>query len=146
MDRLNEEQEKDEPLQANPLNPPIIDADQALGGRTPIHGMFKGLANRNKDAKSATESDDDEEEPQSQELIATSMEFQYWVAEDLLPPSPPEDIPEEESAMLLHDEIGMLDEAEEEVSTVGFDETPVHSMKPAGSRTADESSGAVGAR
>ena len=132
MDRLNEEQEKDEPLQANPLNPPIIDADQALGGRTPVHGMFKGLANRNKDAKSATESEDDEEEPQSQELIATSTEFQYWVAEDLLPPSPPEDIPEEESAMILHDEIGMLDEVEEGVSTVGFDETPASSIKPAG--------------
>ena len=131
MDRLNEEQEKDEPLQANPLNPPIIDADQALGGRTPIHGMFKGLASRNKDANTATESGDEEEEPHSQELIAKSMEFEYWVAEDLLPPSSPEDIPEEESAMLLHDEIGMLDEAEEEVSTVGFNETPVHLMKPA---------------
>lgn len=34
--------------------------------------------------------------------------------------------------MLLHDEIGMLDEVEEEVSTAGFNETPVHSMKPAG--------------
>ncbi|MAD55545.1 MAG: hypothetical protein CL972_02845 [Euryarchaeota archaeon] len=131
MDRLNEEQEKDEPLQANPLNPPIIDADQALGGRTPIHGMFKGLASRNKDANTATESGDEEEEPHSQELIAKSMEFEYWVAEDLLPPTSPEDIPEEESAMLLHDEIGMLDEAEEEVSTVGFNETPVHLMKPA---------------
>ena len=131
MDRLNEEQEKDEPLQANPFNPPIIDADQALGGRTPIHGMFKGLASRNKDANTATESGDGDEEPHSQELIAKSKEFEYWVAEDLLPPSPAENIPEEESAMLLHDEIGMLDEAEEGVSTVGFNETPVHSMKPA---------------
>ena len=130
MDRLNEEQEKDEPLQANPLNPPIIDADQALGGRTPVHGMFKGLANRNKDANTATKSDDEEAEPQSQELIAKSTEFEYWVAEDILPPSPLEDIPEEESAMLLHDEIGMLDEVEDGVSTIGFDESPVHSTKP----------------
>ena len=131
MDRLNEEQEKDEPLQANPFNPPIIDADQALGGRTPVHGMFRGLANRNKDANAATESGDEEEEPHSQELIAKSTEFEYWVAEDLLPPSPPEAIPEEESAMLLHDEIGMLDEVDDGTSAIGFDETPVHSIKPA---------------
>ncbi len=131
MDRLKEEQEKDEPLQANPFNPPIIDADQALGGRVPVHGMFKGLANRNKDANTSTKSGEEEEEPHSQELIAQSTEFEYWVAEDLLPPSPPEDIPEEESAMLLHDETGMLDEVDFGTSAVGFDEPSVHSMVPA---------------
>lgn len=130
MDRLNEQQAEDEPLQPNPLNPPIIDADQALGGRTPVHGMFKGLANRNKDAKTATETEGEEEEeqPPQQELIDASSEYEYWVAEEILPVSLPEDIPEEESAMLLHDEIGMVEEVDEGEPTGGFDATAYQSM------------------
>lgn len=115
MDRLNEQQEGDEPLQPNPFNPPIIDADQALGTRTPVRGMFKGLANRNKDAKMATETDDvvDDEQSTPEELIDASTEYEYWVAEELLPRPLQEDIPEEESALLLHDEIGLVDEVNE---------------------------------
>ena len=137
MDRLNEQQAEDEPLQPNPLNPPIIDADQALGGRTPVHGMFKGLANRNKDAKTATKTDENEEEekqPPRQELIDASSEYEYWVAEEILPPSLPEEIPEEESAMLLHDEIGMMEEVDEGEPTDGFDAA---AYQPMGSMPAE---------
>ena len=109
MNRLHEAQEQDGPLQPNPFNTPIIDADEALGPRTPVRGMFKGLASRNKDAKLATDQDEEVEQNNSKELIRSSREYEYWVDEALLPAKAPEAIPEEESAMLLHDEVGLVE-------------------------------------
>ena len=114
MNRLHEQQEQDEPLQPNPFNTPIIDADQALGPRTPVRGMFKGLASRNKDAKLATDQDKEVEQNNAKELIGSSREYEYWVDEALLPAKAPETIPEEESAMLLHDEVGLVEGHDDE--------------------------------
>lgn len=110
MNRLFEEQEQDEPLQPAPFNTPIIDADEVLGGvSAPVTGMFKGLAERNKDANLAKGTPTDESVNTQHELVGSSSKFQYWVDETLLTPPPPVDVPEEESAMMLHDEVGLMD-------------------------------------
>lgn len=109
MNRLHEEQEQDGPLQPNPFDPPIIDADQALGPRTPVQGMFKGLASRNKDAKLATTQGGENKPSKAEEIIGSSTEYEYWVDEAHRPPVAHEEISETESAMLLHDEVGMMD-------------------------------------
>ena len=122
MNRLHEAQEQDDPLQPNPFNTPIIDADEALGPRTPVRGMFKGLASRNKDAKLATDQDEEVEQNTSKELIGSSREYEYWVDEALLPAKAPEAIPEEESAMLLHDEVGLVEGHDDEpLADIVFD-------------------------
>ena len=70
--------------------------------------MFKSLAQRNKASIRGVESDDEQEAGQH-ELISAAWEHQYWVDESLLTPSPPEDISEEESALMIHDEIGLFE-------------------------------------
>ena len=73
--------------------------------------MFKSLAQRNK-ASIRGEKSDDEEESSNHELISAARGHQYWIDESLLTPSLPEDIPEEESAVMIHDEIGLLEPQE----------------------------------
>ena len=108
IDRLLEEQDNDEPLQSTPFNTPIIDADTALGGASfPVNGMFKNLAKRNKSAKHELDKTGDSHPESQHELIEGTGDNHYWVDETLLPPPRPEPIPEEKSAMLIHDEIGM---------------------------------------
>lgn len=109
--KLSEAQDNDEPLQATPFNTPIIDADAVRGGpSTPVSGMFKNLALRNKDANLAKGLETDDEQNAQDELVDASNEHQYWVNEALMPPAPEEPISEEESAMLLHDEVGFVDD------------------------------------
>ena len=109
IDRLLEEQDNDEPLQATPFNTPIIDADAALGGASfPVNGMFKNLAKRNKSAKNELDKTTNRLPEQQHELIKGTGGNHYWVDETLLPPPTPEPIPEEKSAMLIHDEVGVV--------------------------------------
>ena len=109
--KLSEEKDNDEPLQATPFNTPIIDADSARGGpTTPVTGMFKNLARRNKDANLADGPETDDGQNAQDELVDDSNQYQYWVNEALMPPAPDEPISEEESTMLLHDEVGFVDD------------------------------------
>ena len=111
MGKLSEAQDNDEPLQATPFNTPIIDADAMSGGpSTPVQGMFKNLARRNKDANLAKSNNTEDEQVTQNELVDASNEHQYWVSETLIPSPSEEPIPEEESAMLLHDEVGFVDD------------------------------------
>ncbi len=110
MDKLLEEQDKDEPLQAPPFTTPIIDADAAMGGpSTPVKGMFKNLAQRNKDANLTKGIIPEVEQFTQDELVDASNQHQYWVNEALMPPPPEEPISEDESTMLLHDEVGFVE-------------------------------------
>ena len=109
--KLSEEKDNDEPLQATPFNTPIIDADSARGGpTTPGTGMFKNLARRNKDANLADGLETDDGQNALDELVDDSNQYQYWVNEALMPPAPDEPISEAESTMLLHDEVGFVDD------------------------------------
>ena len=109
--KLSEEKDNDEPLQATPFNTPIIDADSARGGpTTPVTGMFKNLARRNKDANLADGPETDDGQNALDELVDDSNQYQYWVNEALMPPAPDEPISEAESTMLLHDEVGFVDD------------------------------------
>ncbi len=109
--KLSEEKDNDEPLQATPFNTPIIDADSARGGpTTPVTGMFKNLARRNKDANLADGLETDDGQNALDELVDDSNQYQYWVNEALMPPAPDEPISEAESTMLLHDEVGFVDD------------------------------------
>lgn len=108
--RLDEEKDQDEPLQESPFNPPIIDADAvAARSTTQLSGMFKGLAQRGKDANMGVEDLKSKSDEDQQELVAAFDGNQYWVDGSLLPPTPVEPVPEEESAVILHDEVGLAE-------------------------------------
>ena len=111
MDKLMQAQGRDEPLQTPPFTTPIIDADSAFGGpSTPVKGMFKNLALRNKDANVAKGLTVDDVQHSENELVDASDQHQYWVNEALMPTAPEQPISEEESTMLLHDEVGFVDD------------------------------------
>ena len=122
---LDEEKDQDEPLQESPFNPPIIDADAvAARSTTQLSGMFKGLAQRGKDANIGVEDLKSKSDKDQQELVAAFDGNHYWVDGSLLPPTPVEPVPEEESAVILHDEIGLaetpfLDDLPSESDNVG---------------------------
>ena len=110
--QLDDDKDNDEPLQATPFNSPIIDADEALGPpSTNVKGVFRSLAQRNRASIRGVESND-EEESGKHELISAARGHQYWIDESLLTPTLPEDIPEEESALMIHDEIGLFEPPE----------------------------------
>lgn len=112
--KLSEAKDNDEPLQATPFTTPIIDADSARSGpSTPVRGMFKNLARRNKDANLADGLETDDDQNAQDELVDASNQYQYWVNEALMPPAPEDPISEEESTMLLHDEVGFVDDLPE---------------------------------
>lgn len=120
--RLDEEKNSDDPLQESPFNPPIIDADAvAASSTTQLSGMFRGIAQRGKDTVRGAEERKNDDEGQH-ELVASFDGNQYWVDEDLLSPSPAEPVPEEESAVMLHDEVGMVEGAIDEDHHVEFEE------------------------
>lgn len=109
--KLSEAKDNDEPLQATPFTTPIIDADSVRSGpSTPVRGMFKNLARRNKDANLADGHETDDDQNAQDELVDASNQYQYWVNEALMPPAPEDPISEEESTMLLHDEVGFVDD------------------------------------
>ena len=107
---LDEEKDQDEPLQESPFNPPIIDADAvAARSTTQLSGMFKGLAQRGKDANIGVKDLTSKSDKEQQELVAAFDGNEYWVNGSLLPQEPVVPVPEEESAVLLHDEVGLAE-------------------------------------
>lgn len=105
---LIEEKDQDEPLQESPFNPPIIDADAvAASSTTQLSGMFRNIAQRGKDTSRGVNAMKAASDEDQQELVAAFDGNHFWVDGSLLPPTPAEPIPEEESAVILHDEVGM---------------------------------------
>ena len=110
MGWLDDEKGQDEPLQESPFNPPIIDADAVAGpATTQLSGMFRGIAQRGKDTTRGVEAMKANSDEDQQELVAMFNGNHYWVDEKLLPPTPVEPVSEEESAVILHDEVGMAE-------------------------------------
>ena len=102
---LDEEKGRDEPIQESPLDSPIIDADAVR----PSSGMFSRIADRGKATNEAVKEMQSKSDKDDQQLIAAFDGNEYYVAESVLPALPDEPVPEEESAVMLHDEIGMVD-------------------------------------
>ena len=130
--QLDDDKDNDEPLQPTPFHSPIIDADEAIGAATTnVKGMFKSLAQRNKESNQGLESDGEVKAGQH-ELISAASGHQYWVDESLLTPTLPMDIPEAESALMIHDEIGLVEPPEDAGLDVelDLDEPPFESPTP----------------
>ena len=112
---LDEAQELDEPLQATPFDTPIIDASAAL--ETPHYplpvGNFGGLIRRNKGGLSAgkEESADGQEPSIQQHKVETNEGNEYWIADESPPVKQAEEFNEDESAALIHDEVGFVQDA-----------------------------------
>lgn len=130
MGWLDEEKHQDEPLQQSPFFPPIIDADAVADSpSSTTSGMFRGLAQRGKATNKAVKAMQAESDEDQQELVAAFNGNTYWVDEKLLAPPPAEPVPEEESAVMLHDEVGMaeaplLDDLPEAVEDADQGESP----------------------
>lgn len=117
MEALNEAQTNDEPLQPTPFTTPIIDASAVSpAGTSAAKGMFKNLAQRNKDSMGYSSKIKEEALSTPQILKESGLQGDWWVNEEESLPKPKEPVPEEEHATLIHDEIGLpvLPEMEEE--------------------------------
>lgn len=123
LDALYESQTKDEPLQPTPFNSPIIDASEvSLTESTATTGVFRSILQRNKDFLNINEAFKEETKNRPQALQAASAGSEWWVDEESLPDAT-EDIPEEDSAALIHDEIGLPDFPDEQEPPYGAEET-----------------------
>ena len=112
---LDEAQELDEPLQVTPFDTPIIDASasQETPYLPPPAGNFGGLIRRNKGGLSAGKEESDHEQAHSvqQHKVETNEGNEYWIADESPPVKQAEEFNEDESAALIHDEVGFVDEA-----------------------------------
>tara|TARA_B110000444_G_scaffold76027_1_gene71688 strand:- start:12175 stop:13761 length:1587 start_codon:yes stop_codon:yes gene_type:complete len=112
---LDEAQELDEPLQSTPFDTPIIDASaaQETPYSLPPAGNFGGLIRRNKGGLTASkeESEDGEVPSVQQHTVETNAGNEYWVADESPPVKQAEEFNEDESAALIHDEVGFVHEA-----------------------------------
>ncbi|MDA8749353.1 hypothetical protein N9M83_01340 [Candidatus Poseidonia alphae] len=112
---LDEAQELDEPLQVTPFDTPIIDASasQETPYLPPPVGNFGGLIRRNKGGLSAGKEESDHEQAHSvqQHKVETNEGNEYWIADESPPVKQAEEFNEDESAALIHDEVGFVDEA-----------------------------------
>ncbi|MDA8530477.1 hypothetical protein N9K54_04020 [Candidatus Poseidonia alphae] len=112
---LDEAQELDEPLQVTPFDTPIIDASasQETPYLPPPAGNFGGLIRRNKGGLSAGKEESDHEQAHSvqQHKVETNEGNEYWIADESPPVNQAEEFNEDESAALIHDEVGFVDEA-----------------------------------
>ena len=111
---LDEAQELDEPLQVTPFDTPIIDASAAQENpySLPPVGNFGGLIRRNKGGLTASKEESEGEDVPSvqQHTVETNAGNEYWVADESPPVKQPEEFNEEESAALIHDEVGFVHE------------------------------------
>ena len=111
---LNEAQELDEPLQTNPFETPIIDASssQEAPHFPPPAGNFGGLVSRNKGGMNTRYGvpGSNSNPPDQQHKVEMSEGHEYWVAEESPPVTEAEEFKEDESAALIHDEIGLFPE------------------------------------
>lgn len=117
IDALDDAQSNDEPLQPTPFNQPIIDAsDETAPKSTVVTGMFGKIAQRGWNTKSQGEREEAAGQPIQHELVDISGSSELWVdGASLANMRAEEEIPEEESAALIHDEIG-LPELEESLA------------------------------
>lgn len=125
---LDEAQELDEPLTATPFDTPIIDASgsQETPYFPPPAGNFGGLIRRNKGGLSAgkEESANQKAPPVQQHKVETNEGNEYWIADESPPVKPAEEFNEEESAALIHDEVGFVQDvlADDEEMILAVDE------------------------
>lgn len=114
MGALNDAQELDEPLQPTPFETPIIDASssQEKPYFPPPVGNFGGLVTRNKGGMGTRfgTPGSDLNSPDQQHKVELSEGNEYWVAEESPPITQAEEFEEEESAALIHDEVGLMPE------------------------------------
>lgn len=112
---LDEAQELDEPLHVTPFDTPIIDASasQETPYLPPPAGNFGGLIRRNKGGLSAGKEESAHEQAHSvqQHKVETNEGNEYWIADESPPVKLAEEFNEDESAALIHDEVGFVDEA-----------------------------------
>ena len=111
MEALNTAKNQDEPLQPLPFSTPILDASVETPTQTMVTGMFRGIAQRNKDSMktSSVQQDDGEDENETHRLQGQSESASWWGEESSLPqPRKQHTITEAESAAMLHDEIGFI--------------------------------------
>ena len=111
---LDEAQELDEPLQVTPFDTPIIDASAAQDNpySLPPVGNFGGLIRRNKGGLTASKEESEDEDVPSvqQHTVETNAGNEYWIADESPPVRQAEEFNEEESAALIHDEVGFVPE------------------------------------
>ncbi len=108
MDALTEAQTNDEPLQPTPFTTPIIDASAVSPGSTSTaKGMFKNLAQRNKESMGFASKIKQEALNAPQTLKESGLQGDWWVNDEETLPKPQEPIPEDEPATLIHDEVGL---------------------------------------
>lgn len=115
MNELAEAQGLDEPLQPTPFTTPIIDASapEYGGGASIPTGPFGRLAQRNKAHRKqiTEEANDPDFEENVQHSVMSEKGNQYWVAIET--PELPEDALDDlNGAELIHDEIGLVEEAD----------------------------------
>ena len=109
---LEEAKENDEPLQPTPFDTPIIDASATLGSSyAPVEGTFGNLARRNKDAKLASDPVKEPTSTNRHELVDDADEYQYWVNEPVNTIDATASVPDAESSVLLHDEVGFVEDS-----------------------------------
>ncbi|RJU99121.1 MAG: hypothetical protein DWC10_02420 [Candidatus Poseidoniales archaeon] len=108
FDALKDAQSNDEPLQPTPFNTPIIDASEANTPKsTSVTGMFGKIAQRGWNTQSQGETREQETAPSRHELVEVSDSAELWMDEASLARKAAEPVPEEASAALIHDEIGL---------------------------------------
>ena len=116
---LDEAQSNDEPLQPPPFPSSIIDAsDPSLSRSLPTSGPFGRLADRNKDFLGVKDQFRAEAKNRQGTLQEASASAQLWVDEASLPKAAPEPVSEDESAALIHDEIGLPEPIHEEMPAI----------------------------
>ena len=145
---LDEAQSNDEPLQPPPFTSSIIDAsDPSLSRSLPSGGPFGHLVDRNKDFLNVKEKFREEAKTRQGTLQDASDSAQLWVDASSLPKAKPEPVPEEDSAALIHDEIGLPEPKEDEemiADEAHFEEMeampppPMEQPSPTPSATADQ--------
>lgn len=108
FDALKDAQSSDEPLQPTPFNTPIIDASETKAPKsTSVTGMFGKIAQRGWNTQSQGETREQETTPSRHELVEVSDSAELWVDGSSLARKAAEHVPEEASAALIHDEIGL---------------------------------------
>ena len=108
IDALSLAQGNDDPLQETPFDTPIMDASATADlSQTMVGGMFRNIAQRGRDLGQLVKQDKEDGVQSQHELVDHTSEAFLWVDESsLAKPAEPE-VSEDESAALIHDEIGL---------------------------------------
>lgn len=108
INALSLAQGKDDPLQEAPFDTPIMDASATADrSQTTVGGMFRSIAQRGRGLSQLVKQDKEEGVPNQHELVDHSSEAFLWVHESSLQKPAEPEVSEDESAALIHDEIGL---------------------------------------